>query len=68
VGEGDLDMQRAYDLIRRNPAANRLNIELDLRCPLDDMQQALRIEREALQRSIRWCREVLGIGRTDRDL
>jgi hypothetical protein len=58
-------MQRAYDLIRRNPAVNRLNIELDLRCPLDDMQQALRIEREALQRSIRWCREVLGIGRAD---
>jgi 3-oxoisoapionate decarboxylase len=68
VGEGDLDMQCAYDLIRRNPAVNRLNIELDLRCPLDDMQQALRIEREALQRSIRWCREVLGIGRKDRGL
>jgi sugar phosphate isomerase/epimerase len=62
VGEGDLDMQRAYALIQQNPNVNRLNIELDLQCPLDNMQQALRIEREALQRSIRYCREVLGIG------
>jgi sugar phosphate isomerase/epimerase len=62
VGEGDLDMQRAYALIQQNPNVNRINIELDLQCPLDNMQQALRIEREALQRSIRYCREVLGIG------
>ena len=61
VGEGDLDMLRAYELIRQNPAVNRINIELDLQCPLDDMQETLRIEREALQRSIRYCREVLGI-------
>ena len=63
VGEGDLDMQRAYELIHRNPDVNRINIELDLQCPLDNMQEALRIEREALQRSIRYCREILGIGR-----
>lgn len=62
LGEGDLDMQRAYELIHQNPEVNRLNIELDLQCPLDDMQEALRVEREALQRSIRYCREVLGIG------
>ncbi len=62
VGEGDLDMQRAYDLIRINPNADRLNIELDLQCPLDDMQETLQFEREALQRSIRYCREVLGVG------
>lgn len=62
VGEGDLDMQRAYELIHQNPDVNRINIELDLQCPLDNMHAALRIEREALQRSIRYCREVLGIG------
>ena len=61
VGEGDLDMRRAYELIRQNPAVNRINIELDLQCPLENMQDALRIEREALQKSIRYCREVLGI-------
>jgi len=61
VGEGDLDMQRAYELIQQNPNVNRINIELDLQCPLDNMQEALRIEREALQKSIRYCKEVLGI-------
>ncbi len=61
VGEGDLDMKRAYELIKQNPAVRHLNIELDLECPLDNMQAALRIEREALQRSIVYCREVLGI-------
>lgn len=66
VGEGDLDMQRAYALIRQNPIVNRINIELDLQCPLENRQEALRVERDALRRSIRYCREVLGIGRKDR--
>jgi hypothetical protein len=61
VGEGDLDMKRAYELIRENTAVNRLNVELDLKCPLDNMAEALRIEREALQKSILFCREVLGV-------
>jgi len=61
VGDGDLDMRRAYELIQQNPAVNRINIELDLQCPLDNMQETLRIEREALQKSVRYCREVLGI-------
>jgi len=61
VGEGDLDMRRAYELIKRNPAANRINIELDLQCPLDNMTETLQIERQALQRSTQYCREELGI-------
>ncbi len=61
LGEGDLDMQRAYELIKQNPNVNRLNIELDLQCPLDDMQETLQFEREALQRSIRYCKDVLGV-------
>jgi hypothetical protein len=63
VGEGDLDMKRAYELIQQNPAVNRINIELDLKCPIDNMQAALSIEREALKRSIRYCREILGISK-----
>jgi sugar phosphate isomerase/epimerase len=61
VGEGDLDMRQAYELIRQNPAVDRINIELDLQCPLDNMQETLAVEREALQKSVRFCREVLGI-------
>jgi len=63
VGEGDLDMQRAYALIQKNAHVNRINIELDLQCPIDNMQAALSIEREALKRSIRYCREILGISK-----
>ncbi len=61
VGQGDLDMQRAYALIKENSNVERINIELDLQCPLDNMAAALQFEREALQRSIRYCRDVLGI-------
>lgn len=61
VGEGDLDMKKAYKLIRRNPDMNRINIELDLDCPKDDMQAALTTEKDALVRSIHYCRDVLAI-------
>jgi len=61
LGEGGLDMRRAYELIQQNPKVNRINIELDLQCPLDNMQETLRIEREALQKSVRYCRELLGV-------
>ena len=61
VGEGDLDMKQAYALIRSNPHMNRINIELDLECPLDSMEAAMACERDALQRSIAYCRNVLGI-------
>ncbi len=61
VGEGDLDMKQACELIRQNPDMNRINIELDLDCPLDSMQAAMAFERAALERSVTYCREVLGI-------
>ena len=61
VGEGDLDMKRAYELIRRNPDMNRINIELDLECPLDNMEAAMETEKAALERSVAYCRDVLKI-------
>lgn len=61
LGEGDLDMKRSYEIIKQNPAVHRLNVELDLKCPLDDMHETLRIERESLERSILFCREELGL-------
>ncbi len=61
VGEGDLDMKKAYELIRQNPDMNRINIELDLDCPIDDMQAALKTEKEALVRSVDYCRNILNI-------
>ena len=61
VGEGDLDMKRAYEIIRDQSSMNRINIELDMDAVSDNPAEARRYEREAVERSIRYCREVLGI-------
>ena len=63
VGEGDIDMRRAYELIRDRSFMERINIETELETPLDDMQTALDMEIDAIRRSVRYCREVLGIRR-----
>lgn len=61
VGEGDLDMKRAYEIIRDQSSMNRINIELDMDAVSDNPTEARRYEREAVKRSIRYCRGVLGI-------
>jgi sugar phosphate isomerase/epimerase len=62
VGDGDFDMKGAYELIKANPAMDRINIELDMEGDLDSMENSLNIEKSALERSVRFCREVLGVG------
>lgn len=66
VGEGDIDMHRAYELFRDRSCMDRINIETELETPLDDMQTALEMELDAIRRSVRYCREVLGIRRQNR--
>jgi len=61
VGEGDLDMKRAYEIIRDQSSMNRINIELDMDAVSDNPAEARFHEREAVERSIRYCREILGI-------
>ena len=67
VGEGDIDMQRAYEIIKTQSSMRRVNIETEMDIPLDNMEQALRLEKQTIERSIRYCREVLGIKRDDQD-
>jgi sugar phosphate isomerase/epimerase len=61
VGDGDIDIKRAYEIIKAKSSMNRINIETEMEIPLDDMQTALRLEKETVERSIKYCREVLGI-------
>ena len=61
VGEGDIDIKRAYEIIQTKSSMNRINIETEMEIPLDDMETALRLEMETVERSIKYCREVLGI-------
>jgi sugar phosphate isomerase/epimerase len=65
VGEGDIDMKRAYEIFKTKSKMQRINIETEMDIPLDDMQQALQMEKDTIERSIRYCREVLGIKKSD---
>jgi sugar phosphate isomerase/epimerase len=67
VGEGDIDTKRAYEIIKNHSSMRRINIETEMEIPLDNMQQALRAEMYTLERSIRYCRQVLGIQREGLD-
>jgi len=61
VGEGDIDMQGAFRIFREQSVMRRINIETEMDIPLNDRNTALRMEVDAVLRSIRYCREVLGI-------
>jgi 3-oxoisoapionate decarboxylase len=63
VGEGDMDMVGAYEIIKTKSSMNRINIETDINIPLDDMETAMAMEVDAIKRSAKFCREVLGIKR-----
>jgi sugar phosphate isomerase/epimerase len=67
VGEGDIDMKRAYEIIKTTSAMRRINIETEMEIPMDNMQQALRMENETIERSIRYCRKILGIKKDQKE-
>jgi len=60
-GDGDIDLKRALDLIKTQSDMERINIEVEWDAGTDPPEEARRREREAVQRSIRYCRDVLGI-------
>ena len=62
-GDGDIDLKRAYELIENNSSMERINIEVEWDAGNDEPAEARRKERQAVERSIRYCREVLKIGR-----
>jgi len=62
VGDGDFDMVGAFELFKKCPHMDRINIELDMEGDLESMERSLAIERDALQRSVDFCRNVLGVG------
>ena len=60
-GDGDIDLKRALDLIETQSAMERINIEVEWDAGTDPPEEARRRERVAVERSIRYCRDVLGI-------
>ena len=63
TGTGDVPMVEAYRIIRANPRMQRLNLEVEFDPGADGPDEARRREYEAVKESIRFAREVLGVGR-----
>jgi len=63
TGDGDIDMKKAYELIKANSPTNRVNIETDMGISIENKETALRLELETVKRCIDYCRNVLNIGR-----
>jgi len=62
VGDGDIDMKKAYELIKKKSPTNRINIETEMGISLEDREEALRLELAAIKKSVHFCRTVLKIG------
>ncbi|MCP4370562.1 MAG: TIM barrel protein, partial [Deltaproteobacteria bacterium] len=62
VGDGDIDMKKAYELIKSKSPTNRINIETEMGISIKDKEEALRLELETVKKSIHFCRTVLHIG------
>jgi sugar phosphate isomerase/epimerase len=63
AGTGDVPMEEAYRIIRSNPQMKRLNLEVEFDPGTHTLEEARRLEYEAVVQSIRFAREVLGVGR-----
>jgi sugar phosphate isomerase/epimerase len=62
TGSGDVPMREAYQVIKANPNMKRLNIEVEFDPGADGREEARRREYQAVVNSIRFTREVLGVG------
>ncbi len=62
VGDGDIDMKKAYQFIKECAPCNRVIIETETGFSLEDRDTALQLELKTVQKSIDYCRNVLKIG------
>ncbi|MBT4874364.1 MAG: sugar phosphate isomerase/epimerase, partial [Desulfobacula sp.] len=60
----DIDMKKAYELIKNTSPTNRINIETEMGISLEDKKTALQLEIETIKKSIHYCRTILNIGRS----
>ena len=61
LGDGDIDLVGAYELLKAAPYTNRINIEIALDVPIESMDKALDMENQAIEKSIQYCRHQLKI-------
>lgn len=60
-GTGDVDMRKAYEIIRDQTEMERINLEVEFDPRTEDMEEARAREYQAVVESIRFAREELGI-------
>lgn len=65
IGDGDIDCMKVVDLIRRKAPTDRINFEIEWDMGEDTLEEARAKQMDACIRSIKYCREVLKIGRED---
>lgn len=65
IGDGDIDCQKVVDLIRRVAPTDRINFEIEWDMGGDSLEDAKKKQMDACIRSIKYCRDVLKIGRED---
>ena len=66
LGEGDMDCRKMLDLLRReSPMMDRINFEIEYDQGDDTLEVARQKQMDACIRSIKYCREVLKIGREE---
>jgi len=65
IGDGDIDCQKVVDLIRSTCSTDRINFEIEWDIGDDTLEEAKEKQFDACERSIKYCREVLKIGREE---
>jgi hypothetical protein len=63
VGDGDIDMKKAYKIIKTQSPTDSINIETEMEFSLGNRKGTLRLEPETIKKSIHFCRTVLNIGK-----
>lgn len=65
IGDGDIDCQRVLDLIRKVSPTDRITFEIEWDIENDTLEEAKRKQMDACIRSIKYCRDVLKIGKEE---
>jgi 3-oxoisoapionate decarboxylase len=63
LGDGDIDCVKVYNMIKRVSPTDRITFEIEWDMGGDSIETARQKEMEACLKSIKYAREVLGIGR-----
>ncbi len=65
IGDGDIDVQRVIDLIRRVSPTDKITFEIEWDMENDSIEDAKAKQMDACIRSIRYLRDVLNVGREE---